>query len=80
MEKLVSFNFFSFELNKKKKDFSESDRIHSLWLPYKENPCVHLCAFLLQVGIIGGSGLDDPEFLDDRREIYRETPYGMCNE
>lgn len=30
----------------------------------------------LQVGIIGGSGLDDPEFLDDRREIYRETPYG----
>lgn len=32
----------------------------------------------LQVGIIGGSGLDDPELLDDRREIYRETPYGMC--
>lgn len=30
------------------------------------------------MGIIGGSGLDDPEFLDDRREIYRETPYGMC--
>lgn len=29
-----------------------------------------------QVGIIGGSGLDDPEILDDRREIYRETPYG----
>lgn len=30
----------------------------------------------IKVGIIGGSGLDDPEFLDDRREIYRETPYG----
>lgn len=29
------------------------------------------------MGIIGGSGLDDPEILDDRREIYRETPYGM---
>lgn len=34
--------------------------------------------FHSQVGIIGGSGLDDPELLDDRREIYRETPYGMC--
>lgn len=29
-----------------------------------------------KVGIIGGSGLDDPELLDERREIYRETPYG----
>lgn len=28
------------------------------------------------MGIIGGSGLDDPEILDERREIYRETPYG----
>lgn len=28
------------------------------------------------MGIIGGSGLDDPEILEDRREIYRETPYG----
>lgn len=32
--------------------------------------------YLKQVGIIGGSGLDDPEILEDRREIYRETPYG----
>lgn len=32
-----------------------------------------------QVGIIGGSGLDDPDILDDRREIYRETPYGMVS-
>ncbi|XP_031638171.1 S-methyl-5'-thioadenosine phosphorylase [Contarinia nasturtii] len=30
----------------------------------------------IKVGIIGGSGLDDPEILDERREIYRETPYG----
>lgn len=29
-----------------------------------------------QIGIIGGSGLDDPQILDGRREIYRETPYG----
>lgn len=29
-----------------------------------------------QVGIIGGSGLDDPEILDGRKEIYLETPYG----
>lgn len=29
-----------------------------------------------QVGIIGGSGLDDPEILDGRKETYLETPYG----
>lgn len=32
--------------------------------------------FDLEVGIIGGSGLDDPEILDGRKEIYLETPYG----
>lgn len=31
----------------------------------------------VKVGIIGGSGLDDPEILDGRKEIYRETPYGL---
>lgn len=30
----------------------------------------------VKVGIIGGSGLDDPEILDGRKETYRETPYG----
>lgn len=37
---------------------------------------VFICLVYIQVGIIGGSGLDDPEILDERREIYRETPYG----
>lgn len=32
---------------------------------------------ILKVGIIGGSGLDDPEILEDRKEVYRETPYGI---
>lgn len=31
------------------------------------------------MGIIGGSGLDDPEILEDRKEVYRETPYGIHN-
>lgn len=30
------------------------------------------------MGIIGGSGLDDPEILDGRKEIYLETPYGKA--
>ena len=29
------------------------------------------------VGIIGGSGLDDPDILKDPREIEMQTPYGM---
>lgn len=33
----------------------------------------------IKVGIIGGSGLDDPEILDGRKEIYRETPYGKLS-
>ncbi|WP_022663860.1 S-methyl-5'-thioadenosine phosphorylase [Desulfospira joergensenii] len=28
------------------------------------------------VGIIGGSGLDDPDILEDPREIQTDTPYG----
>ena len=31
---------------------------------------------MLKIGIIGGSGLDDPQLLDDPKEIYMETPYG----
>lgn len=29
-----------------------------------------------KIGIIGGSGLDDPEFLEDRQEMPIDTPYG----
>ncbi len=31
---------------------------------------------MAKVGIIGGSGLDDPDILKDAREIAVETPYG----
>ena len=31
---------------------------------------------MIKIGIIGGSGLDDPRLLDDFREIEVETPYG----
>ena len=29
-----------------------------------------------QIGIIGGTGLDDPDILTDRREVVMDTPYG----
>jgi 5'-methylthioadenosine phosphorylase len=31
---------------------------------------------MIKVGIIGGSGLDDPDILKDAKEITVETPYG----
>ncbi len=31
---------------------------------------------MIRVGIIGGSGLDDPDILKDAREIEADTPYG----
>ena len=31
---------------------------------------------MVKVGIIGGSGLDDPKILKDAREIEVDTPYG----
>ncbi|MCG8470647.1 MAG: S-methyl-5'-thioadenosine phosphorylase [Desulfobacterales bacterium] len=31
---------------------------------------------MIQVGIIGGSGLDDPDILKDAEEIHLKTPYG----
>ncbi len=31
---------------------------------------------MIKVGIIGGSGLDDPDILKDAKEISIETPYG----
>ena len=31
---------------------------------------------MVKVGIIGGSGLDDPQILKDPKEILAETPYG----
>ncbi|XP_008314904.1 S-methyl-5'-thioadenosine phosphorylase isoform X1 [Cynoglossus semilaevis] len=30
----------------------------------------------VKIGIIGGSGLDDPDILDGRKEVYVDTPYG----
>ena len=31
---------------------------------------------MIKVGIIGGSGLDDPKLLEDFKEISVETKYG----
>jgi len=31
---------------------------------------------MVKIGIIGGSGLEDPKFLKDQREIECKTPYG----
>ena len=31
---------------------------------------------MIKIGIIGGSGLDDPDILKDKREIDVDTPYG----
>lgn len=41
------------------------------WCPY----CTRHLAELGQIGIIGGSGLDKPEFLEDRQEVPIDTPY-----
>ena len=32
---------------------------------------------MVKIGIIGGSGLDDPDFLKDPKEFTLETPYGL---
>lgn len=32
-----------------------------------------------QIGIIGGSGLDDPDILEGRTERYADTPYGKVH-
>lgn len=40
----------------------------------------NLSRLLLQIGIIGGTGLDDPDILQDRQEIIANTPYGkVCS-
>ena len=31
---------------------------------------------MFQIGIIGGTGLDNPDLLENREEKYVETPYG----
>ena len=31
---------------------------------------------MVKIGIIGGSGLDNPDILKDAKEINVETPYG----
>ncbi|KAK4816736.1 hypothetical protein QYF61_022288, partial [Mycteria americana] len=35
-----------------------------------------ICTFLCKIGIIGGTGLDDPDILEGRTEKYVDTPYG----
>ena len=35
-----------------------------------------LHCFTLQIGIIGGSGMDDPDILENRQEKCVSTPYG----
>lgn len=35
--------------------------------------------FFVQIGIIGGSGLDDPDILEERTERYVDTPYGKVS-
>ena len=30
----------------------------------------------MKIGIIGGSGLDDPDIIKDLQSSYRKTPYG----
>ena len=30
----------------------------------------------MQIGIIGGTGLDDPDILEERQEMIVDTPYG----
>ena len=37
---------------------------------------VALVCFTLQIGIIGGSGMDDPDILEKRQEKCVSTPYG----
>lgn len=34
------------------------------------------CLLICKIGIIGGTGLDDPDLLEGRTEKYIETPYG----
>ncbi|RJS84811.1 S-methyl-5'-thioadenosine phosphorylase, partial [Candidatus Bathyarchaeota archaeon] len=31
---------------------------------------------MVKVGVIGGSGLEDPRILKDQREVEYDTPYG----
>jgi len=31
---------------------------------------------MVKIGIIGGSGLDNPEILKEAKDIYVDTPYG----
>uniref|UniRef100_A0A668UH08 Purine nucleoside phosphorylase n=1 Tax=Oreochromis aureus TaxID=47969 RepID=A0A668UH08_OREAU len=39
-------------------------------------PIIVNSSHIFQIGIIGGSGLDDPDILEGRTERYVETPYG----
>ena len=46
---------------------------------YHNNVCVMCSFFSPQVGIIGGTGLDDPDILSNRIEKHVETPYGQVS-
>ena len=43
---------------------------------YLINITLFFTLFLTQIGIIGGSGLDDPDILHSRQEKFVITPYG----
>lgn len=45
-------------------------------LPAQTQSIVMAAAQTVKVGIIGGSGLDDPDILEGRTEKYVDTPYG----
>ncbi len=36
-----------------------------------------MAKFQVKIGIIGGTGSDDPDILDDRKEQFVDTPYGQ---
>ena len=38
--------------------------------------CIEKCALVFQVGIIGGSGLTNPDILKDKTDKFVDTPYG----
>ena len=43
--------------------------------------CCHVtCCFVTQVGIIGGTGLDNPDLLEDRAEKEVATPFGKVRD
>lgn len=42
---------------------------------YTHCTCIHYIVFL-QIGIIGGSGVDVPSIMEEREEKFVDTPFG----